>query len=63
MFEVFIDFIAAFVMEAIIGLPALPRDSADWKARRKHFLLWFIVAAIVVGTVLVLTVLNTYGLI
>jgi hypothetical protein len=63
MFEVFIDFILLFIMESLIGLPALPKDSADWKRRRKRFVKWFTAAVIIVGTVLVLTILNTYGLI
>jgi hypothetical protein len=63
MLEIFIDFVATFVMEAIIGLPVLPKDSTEWKRQRKRFVLWFTVAVTIVGTALALTILNTYGLI
>lgn len=63
MIEAFIDFLASVVLEAIIGLPALPKNSNDWKRRRKRFVIWFVVALIIVGMITVLTILNTYGII
>lgn len=61
--EMFFDFFALVILEAVIGLPALPKDSGDWKRRRKRFIVWFVVALIIVGTITVLTFLNTYGIV
>ena len=63
MLEALIDFLAMIVLDGIIGLPALPRNSSDWKRRRKQFVISFTILLLIVVTVAVLTILNTYGVI
>ena len=62
MLEMFIDFLADVILQGLIGLPALPKNSDQWKKRRTYFLIWFGVAVIFVAAVASITILNVYGI-
>ena len=57
-----LDFLISVVFEGILSLPAVPRNSKDWKRRRWQFVVTLIVLLLIVGIVFVLTLLNTYGI-
>jgi hypothetical protein len=53
-----IDFFLSMLFESILSLPALPRDSQDWKRRRKYFVFWTVVGVLLLGVVVVFTSLD-----
>ena len=58
---VMIDSLLTLLFESILGLPSLPRDSHDWKRRRKHFVFWTVVGVLLLGAVVLVTYLDALG--
>ncbi len=63
MIEFLLNFLAEVIFQTILGLPALPRDSYEWKKRRKAFIRWLIGAFVIVGIIALFTILNAYGVV
>ena len=63
MFEAFIEFLAMVIFDGLLGLPALPKDSNEWKRRRRQSVIGLTILLLIVVIVAVLTILNAYGVI
>lgn len=63
MIEFLFNVLAEVILQTILGLPALPKDSYEWKKRRQAFMRWLIGAFVIVGIIALFTILNAYGVV